>query len=80
MSKSQILIVNNSAMLFGSGDWSSLGVLHQATIPHAFPDEARVINSTMLVVYDDASDELVSEDAQRAFVESDTIAGADAYR
>jgi hypothetical protein len=74
-SRSQIVLVNNSSLPFVEGERNSLGVMHRATILHKMADRSRVINSTMLVPADDAHEQTMGVDTQRAFVETDEVAG-----
>jgi hypothetical protein len=72
----QILLLNNSSLPYREDGGNVLGVMHQATVPNPRPDQPRVVNSIMLGVADDPSQQPVADAAQRWFLETDEVAGS----
>jgi hypothetical protein len=67
----QILIINNSLTPVGNN--RLLGVLHTAEIINPNSDQVRVVNSTMISVEPQFSDESVSAAGQRDFITTEVI-------
>jgi hypothetical protein len=66
----RIVLINNSSLPFSESRTNPLGVMHKAEILNAMPSERRIVNSTMLVVGDDAEP---GRDQQQEFITTDEI-------
>jgi len=71
---SQIVIINNSACGYSQGETNSLGVLHRAVIANPVLEKSRVVNSTMLGIANEATDESILSPTRRMFIETNEIA------
>jgi len=72
-SHAHIMLVNNSALPFSDGGENTLGVMHQATVPHAIPNASRTVNSTMISGADAENESPVSDATRQWFLETQEI-------
>ena len=77
--QAHILLINNSCRTVDPARRNLLGVMHQATIAHPNPSRRRVVNSTMLRLADDPSNEEVAPDRQAEYVTTSHVSGRDDY-
>ena len=71
--KYQVLVINNSNLLYRDDKTAWLGVLHQAVIETPSEDGSRIVNSTMLESADTDSAEVITTEEQQQFLTTHTI-------
>jgi hypothetical protein len=75
VSKSHLLLINNSTLPFTEAIANLCGVFHQATILAPDATKSRIINSIMLTVAENLTEETVTRDDLAKFLITTTVAG-----